>query len=169
MSNYIIPLIVLFILVYSIKNNNNIYDDFIDGAMSGIKMVIRIIPAILSFVFAVNIFLSSGVLSFILSFISPLLESLKIPNEIIPMAILRPISGNASFAILNNILMTHGPDSYLGRLASTMQGCTDTTIYVLALYFGSIKIKKTHHALITGLFADLMGIIATFIIVSIFF
>ena len=108
-------------------------------------------------------------LSFFLEYMQPVLSLIKIPVEIIPMALLRPISGNASLAILNNILAIYGPDSYLGRLASTMQGCTDTTIYVLALYFGSVGIKKGGHALPVGLFADFMGIIATLIIVSIFF
>ena len=85
------------------------------------------------------------------------------------MALLRPISGSASLAILNNIFITIGPDTFAGRLASTIQGCTDTTIYVLALYFGSIKISKTRYALLVGLFADFIGIIASIIIVSLFF
>ena len=85
------------------------------------------------------------------------------------MALLRPISGTASLAIMNDIFITHGPDSYLGRLASVLQGCTDTTIYVLALYFSSINIKKTRYALPVGLFADLIGIIVAFLITSFLF
>ena len=169
MSNIVIPLLSVLILFYGLKKKNNIFDDFIDGAKNGIKLVADIVPAILAFVLSVNIFLNSGVLSLFLGFLKPLFQVLNIPVEILPMAFLRPISGNASFAILNNIIMIHGADSYLGRLASTMQGCTDTTIYVLALYFGSIRIRKTKHALFVGLFADFMGIVASLIIVSIFF
>ena len=85
------------------------------------------------------------------------------------MALLRPISGTASLTILNSILASFGPDSYVGRLASILQGCTDTTIYVLALYFGSVKITKTKYALPVGLFADLVGIIMAFVLTKIFF
>ena len=104
-----------------------------------------------------------------LSFLKPLFELSQIPIDILPMAILRPISGTASLAIMNEIFIAFGPDSFIGRLSSTLQGCTDTTIYVLALYFGSIKVTKTRYALPVGLFADLMGIIAAFIITFIFF
>ena len=104
-----------------------------------------------------------------LGFLKPLFDFASIPIDILPMAILRPISGTASLAIMNDIFATFGPDSFVGRLASTLQGCTDTTIYVLALYFGSIKVTKTKYSLPVGLFADLMGIIAAFVITFIFF
>ncbi len=103
------------------------------------------------------------------SVISPILTKINLPLNILPMAFVRPISGTASLAIMNDIFANFGPDSFVGRLASTIQGCTDTTIYVLALYFGSIKINKTRHALSTGLFADFIGIIASFIVVSLIF
>ena len=168
MSNYILPIIILIILITSIKSKSNIYDDFLSGAFDGLKIMLEIIPSILAMVFAVNIFLKSGILNTLVNlFIN--LFNIKIPFEILSMALLRPISGTASLAILNNIFTTFGPDSFISILASTMQGCTDTTIYVLALYFGSVKITKSRYALGVGLFADLIGIIASVIIVSLFF
>ena len=107
--------------------------------------------------------------SLVFSFFNPFLEALNIPVSVLPMAMVRPISGTASLAIMSNIFELYGPDSFVGRLASNLQGCTDTTIYVLALYFGSIKVTKTKHALSAGLFADAVGIIAAFVITFLFF
>ncbi len=168
-SKIIIPLFVFFIIFYGAKRKINVYDSFLAGAKEGLIMVFHIAPTIIAMVFAVNIFLDSKFLEGALSFLKPLFELSQIPIDILPMAILRPISGTASLAIMNEIFIAFGPDSFIGRLSSTLQGCTDTTIYVLALYFGSIKVTKTRYALPVGLFADLMGIIAAFIITFIFF
>lgn len=169
LSQLIIPLFVFFIIFYGAKKKINVYDAFLLGAKEGLVMTLEITPTILAMVFAVNIFLDSGFLKGILNFLTPILKLQNIPVDIIPMAILRPISGSASLAIMNDIFAKFGPDSFIGRLASTLQGCTDTTIYVLALYFGSIKVTKIRYSLKVGLFADLMGIIAAFIITFIFF
>ena len=168
LSKIIIPLFVLMIIMYGAKKKVNVYDSFLVGAKEGLIMVFHITPTILAMVFAVNLFLDSHFLVDILSFLKPIFSN-KIPIDILPMAFLRPISGSASLAIMNDIFIKLGPDSFAGRLASTLQGCTDTTIYVLALYFGSVKISKTKYALPVGLFADLMGIIAAFIVTFIFF
>ena len=168
-SKIIIHLFVFFIIFYWDKRKINVYDSFLVGAKEGLIMVFHIAPTIIAMVFAVNIFLDSKFLEGALSFLKPLFELSQIPIDILPMAILRPISGTASLAIMNEIFIAFGPDSFIGRLSSTLQGCTDTTIYVLALYFGSIKITKTRYSLPVGLFADLMGIIAAFVITSMFF
>src|SRR5574344_615225 len=168
MNNYLIPIIILIILFYGLFHHCDLYDSFLNGAKEGLKMQLSIIPPILAMIFAVNVFLKSNFLNIISQFIFKLFN-LNFPLEILPMAVLRPISGNATLAILNNIFKLYGPDSFIGNLASTIEGCTDTTIYVLAVYFGSIKVKKGRYALGVGLFADLMGIIASIIIVSIFF
>lgn len=168
-SIIIIPLFVLLIILYGFKKNINLYDAFLDGAKEGLITTFNIFPAVLGMVFAINIFLDSNVLSFLLSTLNPILNNFNIPLDIIPMALLRPISGTASLAIMNDIFINLGPDSYAGRLASVLQGCTDTTVYVLALYFGSVKITKIGHSLSVGLFADAVGIIMAFIITSIFF
>lgn len=168
-SKLIIPLFVLFIIFYAYRKKIFIYDTFLEGAKEGLITVFHIFPSILAMVFAINIFLNSNILETTFKVITPLLNKINLPINILPMAFVRPISGTASLAILNDIFMNFGPDSFIGRLASTIQGCTDTTIYVLALYFGSVKINKTRYALSTGLFADFVGIIASFIITSIFF
>lgn len=168
-SIIIIPLFVLGIILYGFKKKVNIYEVFLEGAKEGLITTFNIFPSVLAMVFAINIFLDSNVLNFFLSFLNPLLIQFNVPLDIIPMALLRPISGTASLAIMNEIFLNNGPDSYVGRLASVLQGCTDTTIYVLALYFGSVKISKIGHSLWVGLFADLVGIIMAFVVTNLFF
>ena len=135
MSNYVIPIIIIIILLYGIIKKRNIYEDFLSGAKDGLILTYNIIPPILAISFAINIFLKSNFINDTLFYLKPLI---KIPLDIIPMMILRPISGTATLSIMQNIFSLYGPDSFIGLLASTIQGCTDTTIYVLALYFGSI-------------------------------
>lgn len=168
-SKIVIPLFVLFIIFYGVKKRVNVYDSFLEGAKEGLILVFHITPTVIAMVFAVNIFLDSNFIDGMLGFLKPIFDFINVPIDILPMALLRPISGTASLAIMNDFFIHFGPDSYIGRLASTLQGCTDTTIYVLALYFGSIKVTKTRYSLPVGLFADLMGIIAAFIITFIFF
>ena len=143
----------------------DIYDLFIEGCKEGINLAIKIIPPYFAMVFAINIFNGSGVINFIINHLILVPKNIRL---VIPMALVRPISGTASLAILNQIFSNYGPDSLVGNIASTLQGCTDTTFYVLALYFGSIKIKKTRYALIVGLMADLVGVITAIIVVYLF-
>lgn len=168
-SKAIIPIFVLIVIFNGYYKKVSIYDVFLEGAKDGLIMVFKIFPSILAMVFAINIFLNSNILEIIFNFFTPLLTKINLPISILPMAFVRPISGTASLAIMNDIFLNYGPDSFVGRLASTIQGCTDTTIYVLALYFGSVKINKTRYALSTGLFADLIGILSSFLIVRLFF
>ena len=169
LSKLIIPFFVLFVIFYGFKKKVFIYDTFLEGAKDGLVTAFHIFPSIIAMVFAINIFINSHLLETVFSLFTPLLNFFHIPIHILPMAFVRPISGTASLAIMTDIFVRFGPDSFAGRLASTIQGCTDTTIYVLALYFGSVKINKTRHALSTGLFADFVGILASFIIVSLVF
>lgn len=168
-SKIVIPLFVIIVIMYGFKQKINVYDSFLEGAKEGLHITLNIFPAVIAMVFAINIFLDSNFIYFLLSSIRPILNTLNIPLEIMPMALLRPISGTASLAIMNDIFINFGPDSYSGRLASILQGCTDTTIYVLALYFSSIGIKKIRYSLGVGLFADLIGIITAFILTMLFF
>ncbi len=132
-------------------------------------MILNLFPTFIAMILAVNLFINSGFLPFILEYLKPVFDFLKIPVEILPLAIIRPISGSASLAYLNNIYSTHGPDSFLGLLGSVMQGSTDTTFYVVSLYFGSIGIKKIRYSLFAGLFADLIGIVSSIIVVNLLF
>lgn len=168
-SKIIIPVFVLAVILNGLRKKVDIYNSFLKGAKEGLQISFDIFPAILAMVFAINIFMNSGVIYFLLKKVTPILKSVNIPLNILPMAILRPISGTASLAIMNDIFASFGPDSYVGRLASILQGCTDTTIYVIALYFGSVKISKSRHAVPVGLFADLVGIISAFVLTRVFF
>ena len=167
-SYILIPIMIVGIIVYGYIKKIDLYSSFIEGAKEGIKSAISIFPFTISMVFAVNIFLHSGLLDAIFSSIKTVL-TLHLPPSIFPMAILRPISGSASMVIMTDIFKSYGPDSFVGRLASTLQGSTDTTLYVITLYFGSIGITKIRYALKAGLFADLIGILASFIVVYLFF
>ena len=168
-SKIVIPVFIVFVVFYRFKKKINIYESFLEGAKEGLIISFNIFPSIIAMVFAINIFLDSNFVYDVLGFFSPLLKFINIPIEIMPMVILRPISGTASLAIMNDIFINYGPDSYIGRLASVLQGCTDTTIYVLALYFSSVGIKKIRYSLGVGLFADLVGITVAFLITMLFF
>ena len=162
MTNIIIPLIVLYIISYGFIKNINIYDEFIKGVEEGLKLVLSIFPTIFAMSVAVNILINSNIINYIITYIKiPL-----IPKELIPLAIMRPISGSSSFLILDNILKNIGPDTLTGKIASVMQGSTDTTIYILALYFSSVSIKKTKYALVVGLLTDMIAIVLSIIIVK---
>jgi spore maturation protein B len=160
---------VLTIIVYGIIKKVNVYDVFVDGAKESFEMILTLFPCLLGMLLGINIFLKSDILSVLLNGMAPLFSYLKVPLEIVPMAIMRPISGGSTLAILNNLLETYGPDSLIGRIGSVIQGSTETTFYVLTLYFGSVGIKKIRHALWVGLLVDLIGIISGIVIVGLFF
>ena len=168
-SNMIIPFMVLGIIVYGVYKKVDVYDDFLDGASESFGMIAKIFPCLLAMMLGINVFLKSGVLNFFLNFLEPIFNIIKVPIQVLPMMVMRPISGTSSLAILNNLFADFGPDSLIGRLGSVIQGSTDTTFYVLTLYFGSVGIKKIKYSLWAGLFADLAGIVASVIVVKLFF
>ncbi len=163
MSTYIIPLLVLIVIIYALAKKVDIYDSFVNGASECFSLIMKLFPCLLGMILGVNIFLKSEIIFDIFSFVT------LIPTKIIPMIIMRPISGTSSLAILTDIYQTIGPDGFLGYLASFIQGSTDTTLYVITLYFGSVGIKKIRHALYVGLFADLVAIIISIIVCNIIF
>ena len=165
----IIPFLVLFIIFYGNKKGIDVYDTFIDGVKESFTMIKSLFPTFIAMILAVNLFINSGFLEFILNIVRPFFNLIKVPVDILPLALVRPISGSASLAYLNNIYSRYGPDSFIGFLASVMQGSTDTTLYVIGLYFGSVGIKKIKYSMFAGLCADLIGIIASIIIVKIIF
>ena len=169
LSNFVLPIIVLFIIIYSYLKKVSVYDTFVEGAKEGVKTALGLFPFMLAMLLGVNLFLKSGIINDLITLINPLLEKLKLQGEILPLAILRPISGSAATGIVSNIFLVEGPDSLLGRIASIMLGSTDTTIYIVALYFSSLGIKKIKNALWLGLFTDLIAIISSIVLVKIFF
>ena len=156
----------MIVIVYGVFKKQNVYDLFIEGSKESFDFIFSIFPSMLAMIFGVNIFLKSNIINYLYNFFSNIHV---IPPSVFPLMILRPISGSASLAVLNNILKMHGPDSFCGILASVVQGSTDTTFYVITLYFGSVGIKKVKYAFTAGLFADLIGIISSILIVKFLF
>ncbi|MFI8576796.1 spore maturation protein [Rossellomorea aquimaris] len=168
-SLWLIPIMIGFILIYGTFKKVPTYEVFVDGGKEGIKIAVSIIPFLIGMLVAITIFRESGALEFFVNLIRPGLLALGIPPEIVPLAIIRPISGTAALGMMSDIVATHGPDSFIGRLASTLQGSTDTTLYVLTVYFGAVGIRKMGDALKVGLLADVVGIVAAIFIVTVMF
>ena len=148
---------------------NKVYDIFLEGAKDGVKVVVNIFPTLVGLFVAVGALRCSGILDIIINFLSPIIEFFKIPKEIMPLAILRPISGSASMAIATDIMTNYGVDTKIGKIASTIMGSTETTLYTIAVYTSSVKIKYTRGILIVALAADLTGIIVSFFICKLIF
>jgi spore maturation protein B len=168
-SVWMIPLLICFIIIYGTFKKIPTYESFVEGGKEGISMSFSIIPFLVGMLVAISVFRASGALDFIVQFLKPLLEMLHVPAEILPLAIIRPISGTAALGMTSDIISVHGPDSFIGRLAATIQGSTDTTFYVLTVYFGAVGIKKMGDAVKVGLLADLVGIAAAIVVVTLVF
>lgn len=169
MFNYIIPIIVIIILVYGIYKKVDIFDEFLLGVKEGLKSCINLFPTIFAMIIAINLLTTSGFILDLSNALRPIFNLIHFPVETLPLALLRPISGSASLTILKEILSTYGPDSFIGRVSSVMQGSTDTTIYIISLYFASAGVKKIRYSLIVGLLSDLVSIILSITIVTILF
>lgn len=165
MSSILIPLIVFIIVWYGAFKRINVYGSFVDGASEGIDMVKNMFPSLLSMILAVNIFSNSGVIDYVFGFLKPFFSLINVPFEILPIATLRPLSGSFGLANLSNLYKNFGVDSYISILSSVIQGSSDTTIYIITLYFGTLGIKKIRHALWIGLIADLIMVILSIVLV----
>ncbi len=169
MQKYIMPLIILFIVVFGLLRKGEVYQPFVTGASEGLKTLAEIIPSIVGILVAVEMLKSSGAVEMLAHALSPLLKLIGMPADIIPLAFLRPFSGSGSVSIVSEIIKTHGPDSYAGRIASVMMGSTETTFYTVALYYGVAKVKNIRHTLHAALLADLCGIIGSVIVCRLYF
>lgn len=168
-SNLFIPVMVLIIVIYGAYKKINVYDSFVEGAKEGLPMVISMFPPLLAMIFGINIFTNSGLIDEFFTFLKPLFMFLNVPLEILPIAVMRPLSGSFGLAILNDMFGVYGPDNFLSIMASVIQGSSDTTLYIITLYFGTIGIKKIKYALWAGLLADLVTVILSLMIVPLFF
>lgn len=172
MSNlgfYVIPLMILIIITLGFLKKINVFDAFLSGAGEGAKSCMGLIPSLVGLIVAVSMLKSSGAFDIFTHAVSPIFKFLGLPAEVVPMALLRPVSGSGSIAILDNILKTHGPDSFIGRLASIMSGSTETTFYTLAVYFGAVKIKDSKYAVPCAVMADVASVIMSLITLKYFF
>ena len=168
-NNLMIPFMIFVVVIYKLKQKINVYDTFIEGTKESFDMIISMFPYLLGMILSINIFTGSNFLDALLSIFKPIFSMFNIPDKIVPLGIMRSISGNSSLALLNNIFKEFGPDSFIGKLGSIVQGSTDTTLYVITLYFGSIGIKKTRYAVFAGLMADLFALIASIIICNLIY
>jgi len=169
LSNLFIPVLVLIVIIYGAKKKIDVYESFIEGAKEGLPMALNMFPPLLAMIFGINIFTNSGLIDEVFQFLKPIFFFLNVPLEILPIAVMRPLSGSFGLALLNDMYTLHGADNYLSILASIIQGSSDTTLYIITLYFGTIGIKKIKYALWAGLLADLMTVILSLIIVPLFF
>lgn len=169
MSSYAIPLILLGIPLYGFIKGVKVYETFIEGAKSGFMTSIRILPYLVAMLAAIGIFRASGAMDLLSKILSPITNLIGIPAEILPMGVMRSLSGGGAQGLMVELFKTHGPDSYIGTMASIAMGSTETTLYVLAVYFGAVKINKTRHALPVGLTVDLISLITAVVITNVIF
>jgi len=169
LSRWAIPVILLVVPLVAVLRGVKVYETFVEGAEAGFATAVKTIPYLVAMMVAISIFRASGAMEVLVASLSPLLGFVGLPAEVLPHAIMRPLSGGAALGIASDIVKTYGPDSFLGRLVSTMQGSCDTTFYVLTLYFGSVGIRKYRYSVLLGLVADFTTLVASVFIVSTLF
>ncbi|MDR7072592.1 spore maturation protein [Fictibacillus barbaricus] len=168
-SVWFIPFLIGFIILYGTYKKVPTYETFVEGGKEGFSIAINIIPFLVGMLVAISVFRASGALDYIMLVMKPLFSLFHIPAEVVPLGLMRTISGTGALGMTSDLIATHGPDSFIGRLASTIQGSTDTTFYVLTVYFGAVGIKKMGYAVKVGLLADLIGFLASIFAVSLLF
>ena len=169
-SVIMIPALIVFIPLYAlIRKKQPVYEIFVDGAKDGFETAISIIPQLVGMMVAISMFRASGAMEFMVDLITPLFALFGVPAEVLPLGLLRPITGAGSLAFTSDLIATYGPDSMIGRIASTIQGSTDTTLYVLTVYFGAVMIRNSKYALKVGLISDLVGFLAAIAICMLVF
>ena len=161
-SLWLIPAIILVVLLWGVIKKIPVYETFIDGAKDGLKVSVDILPYLIAIIVAVSMLRASGFFEIAQQLLSGILDWLKIPVDVLPVMFVRSLSGSAVLGLFSEIANNFGPDSYVTKLAAIMVGSSETTFYVLAVYFGSVGIKKFRHALLAGILADIIGIIAAF-------
>ena len=163
-SSAAIPVIIILIILYGLKEKNKVFDTFLKGSKEGIEIVFKMFPTLIGIFLAVGALRSSGLIDLIVNLITPLTNLLEIPSQIMPLAILRPISGSASMAVAVDIMQNYGVDTLTGLITSTIMGSTETTFYTIAIYTSAVGIKKTRGILFAALAADVAGMVASTII-----
>lgn len=163
--NWVIPGLIFVTFVYAYMKGVHVFEVFVEGAKEGFFMAVKLIPYLIGIYVAVGIFRESGAINLLVKLFSPVLTIVKAPADALFLSIVRTLSGPAALGMMLEIFDVHGPDSFIGRLASTLIGSTDTTFYIIAVYFGSVGIKKTRHSVVAGVLADFTGFVASVYIV----
>lgn len=168
-GQYAIPVLIAIVLIVGLIKKVPIFEKFLEGAKEGLHSTFAVAPSLIGLITAIAMLKSSGALDIFSSFIAPITNLVGIPSEIIPLALLRPITGSGSTALLNNILATHGANSQIGQIASVIMGSTETAFYTIAVYFGASGIKNSRHAIPCALTADLAALIVGTLVVKLLF
>jgi spore maturation protein B len=168
-SIWAIPVFLVGIPVFGALKGVKVYESFVEGAKGGFQMAIRIIPYLVAILVAVGMLRGSGAIGMLSGWLDPIFRKVGFPSEILPLAIMRPLSGSGSMGIVGELIKAHGPDSFIGRIAASAYGSTETTFYVLAVYFGAVGIKKARHAVISGLIADIVSLVTAITVCRLMF
>ena len=169
LSSLVVPILLAAVAAFGLGRRVDIYGALTHGAEEGLTVLLRIVPALVGLLTAVSRFRASGAMEWLSGLLAPVLGWLGIPSETAPLLLIRPISGSGALAVATDLMRTHGPDSYIGRVAAVMLGSTETTFYTIAVYFGSAGIHRTRHAVPAALAADLTGFAASALAVRLFF
>lgn len=169
LSQWAIPAMLLIIPLWAVFKKVPLYETFIDGAKEGFNVGVTIIPYLVAILVAIGMFRASGAIDVIAHVFSPALNFIGMPADILPLFIIKPLSGTGALGIMTEIVNQHGGDSYLGRLAAVMAGCSETSFYVLAVYFGAVGIKNVRHALMAGLIVDITGLLTALFVCRLVF
>ena len=165
----IIPIIIVIITAYGISKKVKVYECFVEGAKEGIGICIRIFPYLLAMIIAVGVFRESRALDYFIWLMKPVVEIIGLPPEVVPLVLIKPLSGSGALGVFAEILSKFGPDSYIGRISSIIMGSTETIFYTLTVYFGAVGIKKIRHTLWAAVMADIASIIAAVTVTRIMF
>ena len=169
LSSLVVPILLAAVAAFGLGRRVDIYGALTHGAEEGLTVLLRIVPALVGLLTTVSMFRASGAMEWLSGLLAPVLGWLGIPSETAPLLLIRPISGSGALAVATDLMRTHGPDSYIGRVAAVMLGSTETTFYTIAVYFGSAGIHRTRHAVPAALAADLTGFAASALAVRLFF
>lgn len=169
LSLWAVPAMLALIPLWGAIRGVKVYETFVEGAEEGLSVAVKIIPFLIGMLMALSVFRASGAMELLARAISPVTEALGFPSEVLPLMIVRPLSGAGALGVTADLLKSHSPDSYIGRLASIMQGSTDTTFYVLTVYFGAVGIRKIRYSAAVGLLADLVGFLVALYVCDWFF
>lgn len=169
LTSSLIPIILVLIVIYGMFKGGKVYEWFLEGAKEGLGICMRIFPALLAMIVAVRIFRESNLLEYMNTLLEPLVAFIGLPKDLIPLVLIKPLSGSGALGIFTDILNTVGPDSHTGLIASVLMGTTETIFYTVTIYFGAVGIKKIRHTLWSALMADLVAIIMAITVVGLFF
>ncbi len=165
LSAFVLPALIVGFPLYGLLKKVPVYEEFVEGAKDGFKVAVTIIPYLVAILFAIGMFRASGAMDFMVEGLRPMLSWIGVPPEVLPMMVIRPLTGSGSAAIVLDMINQFGEDSILVKMVATMFGSTETTFYVIAVYFGAVNIKKTRHAVPAGLIADVVAMLLSVFVV----